>query len=121
MSTSQIENPRIPVLTLGWRPKMALGDTKAQDMADYLGVSRQTLTRWMGDIGRPPARAYILAWAMRTNIDPVWLETGETPTGPEPGGGLVAERARRDSNPKPSDPKVVVSEIAPPARMGEAA
>lgn len=85
MSTSFSEH-RVPTVTLGWRLKMALDDISAQDMAAYLGVSRQTLTRWMGDKGAPPARAYILQWAMKTGVDPKWLETGATaPDGPDGG------------------------------------
>lgn len=105
MSTSTIEHG-IPTLTLGWRLKMALGEHKAEWMAEQLGVSRQTLSRWMADRGKPPARAYILQWALATGVDQKWLETGQTPAGPEPDGGLDVERARRDSNPQPSDPNV---------------
>lgn len=110
MSTQQAE--RVPALTLGWRMKMALGDDSVQEMANYLGVSRATLSRWMADKGAPPKRAYLMQWALRTNVPLVWLETGETPTGPGPDGGLEDERARRYSKPQPSDPKVLPFRIA---------
>lgn len=106
MSTSTHEHGDIPALTLGWRLKMALGHHKAEWMADQLGVSRQTLSRWMADKGTPPARAFVQQWALITGVDPQWLETGETPARPKPDGGLRVVRARDDSNVQPSDPKV---------------
>lgn len=109
MSTSTHEHGDIPALTLGWRLKMALGHHKAEWMADQLGVSRQTLSRWMADKGSPPTRAYVRQWALVTGVDQQWLETGETPARPEPDGGLKVVRARRYSKPQPSDPKVGVS------------
>lgn len=105
MSTSVSEH-RIPELTLGWRLRMALGEHKAEWMAQQLGVSRQTITRWMHDNGAAPARAYILQWALMTGTDQEWLEHGKTPTKPEPDGGLEVARTREDSNLQPSDPKV---------------
>ena len=113
MSTQPQGN--IPELTLGWRMQMALGDMKVQDIADTLGVNRATVGRWMHDKGAPPKRAYLLQWALATGVDRQWLETGETPAGPEPDGGLDVERARRDSNSQPSDPKVrgSVTRLAP--------
>ena len=85
MSTQESE--RIPPLTLGWRLKMALGDDAAQDMADYLGVSRQTISRWMGDKGAPPKRAYLAQWALRTNVPYRWLVDGVSTPDHNPGGG----------------------------------
>lgn len=106
MST-QTQGGFIPKLTLGWRLQMALGNMSVQAMADQLGVSRASCARWMHDRGTAPRRAYILQWAMATGTDPVWLETGKDPQPGGPGGGQE-ECTRRDSNPKPSDPKVRV-------------
>src|SRR5688572_24824731 len=77
---------RVPELTLGWRLKMALGDMPATDMADALGVSRQTVSRWMADRGAPPRRVYIRAWADLTDTDLTWLLTGELAAVPTPIG-----------------------------------
>jgi len=93
------EHGTVPTLTLGWRLKMALGHHKAEWMADQLGVSRQTLSRWMADKGTPPARAFVRQWALITGVDQKWLETGETPAKPEPDGGLRVVRARKDDTP----------------------
>ena len=56
----------IPPLTLGWRLRMALeaSAVSVQSMATQLGVSRATLSRWMGDKGKAPARAYVAQWAL---------------------------------------------------------
>lgn len=85
--TQQFAIGRVPTLTLGWRLKMALGDTPAHDMADLLGVSRATVSRWMNDTGAPPKAAYLKQWALITGVDYGWLDTGTEPTysGPFPG------------------------------------
>lgn len=76
MSTETSE--RIPPLTLGWRLQMALdmGNMKAEDMAQHLDVSRQTLSRWMHDVGAPPKRPFLIQWAMATGTSLAWLATG---------------------------------------------
>lgn len=82
MTTQRDE--RIPQLTLGWRLKMALGDeVSVQEMADYLGVSRQTAGRWMADKGAAPKRAFVVQWALRTGVSLKWLESGVGPFGPD--------------------------------------
>ncbi len=80
----------IPEWTLGWRMQRALahGDLSVQQMADTLGVSRSTISRWLHDDGRPPRAAFISQWALATGVPRKWLETGETPTGGDPDGGL---------------------------------
>lgn len=55
---------------------MALGDIPVGEMAGQLGVSRQTLSRWMADKGAPPKRAYLAAWSLATGVGMEWLETG---------------------------------------------
>jgi transcriptional regulator with XRE-family HTH domain len=95
MSTQ--EAARVPEVTLGWRLKMSLGELSAQEMADQLGVSRQTLSRWMADKGAPPKRAYLAQWAFKTDVPLVWLETGIAPSGDPQGGGTVSESSVLDS------------------------
>ena len=78
---------------------------KPGDMGRALGVHRNTIGNYLN--GRTALdRRTLIAWAMVTGVTVEWLETGKTPTGPEPDGGLDVQRARRDSNPQPSDPKV---------------
>ena len=89
MST-HAEHGRIPEITLGWRLKMALGETSVQEMSDTLGVHRGTIGRWMRDEGARPKRAYLAQWALATGVDYDWLESGTAPaTDPHgPDGGV---------------------------------
>ena len=46
-----------------------------QDMADYLGVSRNTVSRWIN--GAVPAKGAVLrAWSQRTGVPYEWLAAG---------------------------------------------
>jgi transcriptional regulator with XRE-family HTH domain len=97
----------IPTWDVADRMRKALrfSGVGVQEIADYLGVSRNTVSTWIN--GRiEPSKQTVRLWALRTGVPFEWLETGKTPTGPEPDEGLNVERARRDSNPQPSDPKV---------------
>lgn len=87
---------------MGWRLKMALGDTPAQEMADVLGYSRQQLSRWMSDKGATPRNGVLNQWALVTGVSAEWLKTGKTPTEPAPDGGQ-RPWAPRGSNPQPTD------------------
>lgn len=69
------------------------------NMADYLGVHRNTIGRYLNGRGGAADRRTILLWAMRTGVPAAWLEHGVIP--PSNGGG--GERARRDSNSRPWD------------------
>lgn len=79
-----------------------------RQFADHIGVSQKTVTDAEND-KRPNMRKILLnAWALGTGVPTTWLENGETPAGPNgPHGGLDHQCACRDSNPKPSDPKVL--------------
>lgn len=89
-TTQHALDGRIPVFTLGDRMAKALdvaGLSRAE-MAEYMDVSTETIRRWTTD-STPVRRSTLRLWALATGVDLEWLETG---------------RARRDSNPKPSDP-----------------
>lgn len=75
-----------------------------QEMADYLGVDRGTVGRWIN--GRGPATKQTLRlWALRTGVSLDWLETGLAPAGtPGPDG----ECAARDSNPEPASKELAL-------------
>lgn len=71
-----------------------------QDFAAEIDVSRNTVTNY--EMGHTtPKRLVLKAWALRTGVPLVWLETGIAPA--DDGGGDDL-RARRDSNSQPSDP-----------------
>jgi transcriptional regulator with XRE-family HTH domain len=69
----------VPEWTLGWRLQRSLAHAglTVNEMAKALGVSRQTLGRWMSDRVAPRS-IYVKEWALRTNVDYGWLVTGKT-------------------------------------------
>lgn len=74
------------------------GLTTAQ-LAERLGVHRNTISNALN--GRHAIdRRTILAWAMATGVSAAWLELGEVPQGPGPGGSQGW--AHWDSNPEPA-------------------
>lgn len=120
MSTHAQE--RIPEWTRGdrFRKARSLTGLTVQEFAGRIGISPKSVNNYEGDKVEP--RAIVLnAWALATGVDRQWLETGETPAGPEPDGGLDVERARRDSNSQPSDPKVRGSVTRLTSRLGHEA
>lgn len=94
----------IPTWTVGDRCRKAREDRGygSAEFATLIGVSRNTI----GNVesGRVQPRKIVLnAWALVTGVPLEWLRDGTVPTTDGNGGG----RAWRDSNPQPSDPKVV--------------
>ena len=67
MTTRTVE--QIPSLTLGWRLQMALAHASltTEQIADELGYSRSSVSRWVNDKG--PVRPMILKeWALRCGV-----------------------------------------------------
>ena len=95
----------VPTWDLGDRLAKALrvaGLTNSE-MAEYLGVSRNTVSNYINAHTRIDRRTRML-WAMRTGVPLEWLETGQTPAGQQPdGGSQQSECAIRDSNPEPAE------------------
>lgn len=76
-----------------------------QQMADELGLDRNSVSRYING-HTVPARAALIVWAMRTGVPLEWLENGEDPRRTLSDEGLAATRyAIRDSNPEPADLK----------------
>ena len=87
MSTST-EGVPIPPWDLADRLRKALrvADIGVQEMADYLEVSRNTVSAWIN--GRtPPGTQSIRLWALRTGMPYEWLKNGSEPEDGPPGGG----------------------------------
>lgn len=60
------------------RRALRVADIGVGEMADYLQVSRNTVTAWIN--GRnEPRRRDLAAFALRTGFPVKWLETGESP------------------------------------------
>lgn len=92
----------VPQFDLADRMRKALrtSDLGVQDMADYLGVARSTVGKWInGHIN--PSKQSLRLWALRTGVDFDWLMTGENPHQLVASGGSV-ELPRLDSNQQPA-------------------
>ncbi|WP_213816271.1 helix-turn-helix transcriptional regulator [Glaciihabitans sp. dw_435] len=62
-----------------------VADVTTTDMADYLGVTRNTISNYTS--GRTPVKKQTLRlWALKTGVPLEWIETGEigetSPSGP---------------------------------------
>ena len=101
----------VPQFDLADRLRKALrvADVPVQEIADYLGVSRNTVGSWIN--GRVvPTKAFVRLWAMRTGVSFEWLATGENPHPVDPGEGQQWPAAttsrsvlpRLDSNQQPA-------------------
>ena len=102
--TTAYENGQVPEITLRHRLMIARLETgmSQSDLAHAIGVSRTSISN--AESGTvTPRRIVVNAWALATGVPVSWLLKGETPAGPE-GPDEGPECARRDSNPKPSDP-----------------
>jgi transcriptional regulator with XRE-family HTH domain len=73
--TSMTMTTTRPRVTLGWRLQISLahGDVSVQQMAEELGVSRSTVSRWLNEHGAPPRVAFLKQWALRTGVAYDWL------------------------------------------------
>ncbi|WP_424309791.1 helix-turn-helix domain-containing protein [Gordonia sp. (in: high G+C Gram-positive bacteria)] len=101
--TSAYEPGQIPEFDLGDRLKKAIevSDLSVAAMAEYVGVTRETLSRYLN--GRQDAPiAIIRLISIRTGVPFGWLQTGKTPADPDgPDGGI--ECPQQGSNLRPAD------------------
>lgn len=80
----------IPQFTMGDRLRKAreLTDLDREQFAAELGVSRQTVGN--AELDRvKPRKIMLRAWALRTGVPLVWLETGEAPRPSDEGPRVV--------------------------------
>lgn len=60
------------------RKSLRVAGVGVSEMADYLGVSRTSLSAYLG--GRvEPSHPVIILWAQHTGVDQQWLMTGKRP------------------------------------------
>lgn len=81
----------IPQFETRHRLALALeaADVDVDEMADNLGVSKQTIYNYMSG-NRAPKLGMIKMWAMRCQVPWQWITTGELPEDDEPNEGDVS-------------------------------
>lgn len=92
----------VPEFDLADRMRKALRSSEVgvMEMADYLGVARNTISNWInGHVA--PSKQSLRLWAMRTGVSFEWLQTGENPHQAVPDEGAVM-LPRLDSNQQPA-------------------
>ncbi|MCK9629952.1 MAG: helix-turn-helix domain-containing protein, partial [Bacteroidales bacterium] len=89
------------------RAEIARFGLQQTDVARALGISQQSVSLKIHG-KRPLSLDEIEGFARLVGLSPEDLVRGRSrpPGGPDGGLSVAAERARRDSNPQPSDPKV---------------
>ena len=89
MTTAYTPGDIIPQFDVADRLKKALSvaDVPVGEMAEYIGITRETLSRYLN--GRTPAPiAVVRLISVRTRVSLTWLQTGKAPARPQgPGGG----------------------------------
>ena len=86
--TESPAEPDIPRWDTADRMRKALreADIGVQEMADYLGVARNTVSTWIN--GRiAPSKQTLRLWALRTGVSYEWLSEMD----PSPWGGAKAQ------------------------------
>lgn len=79
------------------RKSLRVSGSGVQEMADYLGVARNTVSSWINGRIRPSRQTLIL-WAMRTGVTVAYLESGQTSDpegGPDDGTSLPRAYSKR--------------------------
>ena len=86
VSMSMTASTGVPQFEMRHRMSLALEyhEISVSDMADYLGVHRNTIGGWLHGRTRP-SRAALKLWALRTNVPLSWLITGIAPDYIPPG------------------------------------
>lgn len=68
------------------RKSLRIADLGVAEIAEYLGVSRNTVSTWINGRITPSIQTQRL-WAIRTGVPFGWLQTGEDPSLGGPDGG----------------------------------
>lgn len=64
------------------RKALRVSGVSNADMAEYLGVSRNSVSAWITGTSEPRV-AFLRLFAMRTGVPFEWLKTGKAPSSPD--------------------------------------
>lgn len=80
MSDRPAQEPGVPAWDLADRMRKALRESGVgvQEMADYLGVTRSTVSTWINGRIQPSVQTLRL-WALATGVPLEWLSGGHDP------------------------------------------
>lgn len=78
--TTTPQQAGVPDWTTGWRLHRSLvhAHMTIEQMAEEIGVSRSSVSRWINDRAAPRT-AYLRLWALRTGVPYAWLLDGTVP------------------------------------------
>lgn len=90
--TNAPDGGRVPHFEMRHRLALALehADLSVNDIAEELGVHRNTIGRYLS--GKHLPRAVLIAWALRTGVPLRWLEAGEMDHDGDDGGASITGR-----------------------------
>lgn len=108
MSDATAQTTGVPQWDVADRMRKALREAGAgvQDIADYMKVSRNTVSSWINGRSRPDVRT-LRVWALYCGVPYEWLAKGKEDRDPRPGPGRgpsegVNDRRRHTRWPNPS-------------------
>jgi transcriptional regulator with XRE-family HTH domain len=99
--TDRLMDGNVPEFDISDRLRKALryAGVSVQEMAEELGMSRNSPGNYLNGRGVPDKRT-LMVWALKTGVSYEWLATGKAQMrGPDGDGGLP----RLDSNQEPAD------------------
>ncbi len=104
LTAAQSSAGAVPVWDLSDRMRKCLSHSGigVSEIADYFGVSRNTVSSWINGRVVPTVQTMRL-WSLKTGVDYDWLKTGKAPHPEEDEGPKNGLCAIRDSNPEPAD------------------
>lgn len=99
MSSMEPQPPalHIPEWNVGDRLRKALRDVgiSTAEMGEYLGITRETVSRYMNSDGRIVPLQTLRLWALRTGVPLEWIQTGEVRAGYEQRARVSAASTRQ--------------------------
>lgn len=100
MTNTAPDGGSVPRFEMRHRLALALewGHASVAEMADELGVHRNTVSRYLNDPEARVTRGTMRVWALRTGVPLEWIQYGIEPTANEP--VAAPNKPRKQGKPK---------------------